>query len=759
MKVALISFHNAYNYGAALQAYGLQKALNDMDIDNEYIDYVNTHRAQVYNMRVQLSEAIKNKNVVRAVRVLCGMPFMYLRGSKFDLFYSQYLKKTDKTYSTSQEAVSLNDEYEKFIVGSDQVWNPGNNGMDWAFLLDFVKDKSKKISYSSSFGIDKIPEKYEGIYAKYLSEFDRLAVREKAGVEIVRKIAGREAHLVLDPVFLPNVDSWKKLADKVRYNKKKYIFFYTNRSSQVQEFLEIWTERQKLDYHILSSHVGIKDFLERHIKVKFSMSPEQFLSDILHSELVVTASFHCLAFAIIFNKQFMVFLTGDLGKDERVLNLLRITGLESRVINHNTTMENILDKINYDIVNDRIKPYMEHSKVYLYNAIFSQPDISLQKDEVKKEKLFCKDIRCSGCSACAAICPKHAIHMTISWDGFLIPELDKEKCVSCGLCHEVCQVYQNEKPQQDSKQTYYALKNNNDVRIQSSSGGVFTYLSDLIIEDNGVVVAPVMDAEYNVHHAVAVNKDERNKMRRTFYVQSDTNGVFNTIKKSLISKKKVLFVGTPCQVRGLQLYLQKDYDNLITCDLICHGVPSPGVFKKFIEVLKEKGQLMDFLFRDKTLGWSGYHVSAILDGKKIKNKQWLQSFNVLFSHNVINRSSCANCPYTSYDRPADITIGDFWGVKNSHKDFYDKLGVSLVLVNSKKGQLLFDKIKCKNILKLSKRETIQNSLKSPSPMSGNRERAFRLLERDGYQAVAEKFGEVNLMGWIKKILRKLFSRR
>ena len=146
MKVALISFHNAYNYGAALQAYGLQKALNDMDIDNEYIDYVNTHRAQVYNMRVQLSEAIKNKNVVRAVRVLCGMPFMYLRGSKFDLFYSQYLKKTDKTYSTSQEAVSLNDEYEKFIVGSDQVWNPGNNGMDWAFLLDFVKDKIGRAS-------------------------------------------------------------------------------------------------------------------------------------------------------------------------------------------------------------------------------------------------------------------------------------------------------------------------------------------------------------------------------------------------------------------------------------------------------------------------------------------------------------------------------------------------------------------------------------------------------------------------------------
>lgn len=759
MKVALLSFHNAYNYGAALQAYGLQKAVEKLNVECEYIDYVNSYRKAAYDMPSQFVSAIAQKKYVRALRVLLGTPFMVHRGRAFQRFYASHLKTTDKTYHSSQEAKELNDHYDKFIVGSDQVWNYINNGADWAYLLDFVTEDRKKISYSSSFGLSALSQDYKSFYRMYLSRFERLAVREEMGVKLVQSLTGKRAHLVLDPVFLAGTETWDSVRRNAKKNSKRdYVFFYTNGKRQVKDFLHTGYPMEGISSHILSSHVSVHDFLNPAVKVCTAMSLESFLNEIAEAKLVVTASFHCTAFAIMFHKPVCVILTGDRGKDERVNNLLRITGLESRILRPDTTLEEINETIDYNKVDAALKPYYEKSWDYLRRAIFDLPDVDFESETIKDEETrLCTDERCTGCSACSFACPVSAIQMKPDEEGFLHPQVNESLCIHCGRCHSACQVF-TEKTTSDFQQCYYAFKNSEDIRRNSSSGGVFTALSDQILRGNGIIAAAAMDDDFHVRHKIAEGCIVRDQMRNTYYVQSDLGDCFPKLRTALEAGRKVLFVGTPCQVQGLRLYLGKDWENLLTVDLVCHGAPSPLVFNKFIGFLKEKGNLQQFLFRDKSLGWKGYHVSAVIDGKKVKNKLWLQSFNNLFSHNLINRKSCSDCPYTNYERVGDITIGDFWGIKKALPAFCDERGVSLVLCNTKKGYAALTALESVEMCEVKKEQTLQNSLIKSAKASADRDAAFQLLKQDGYEALARRFGEWNTKGLVKDALRKLTMR-
>lgn len=751
MKAALLSFHNAYNYGAALQAYGLQYAVEQMGVECEYIDYRNARRIFSYDMNQQIKAELGKKNFPRVVKLICGKPFIESRGRKFDVFYKKYLKTTKKIYHNSEEASELNPLYDKFVVGSDQVWNYGNNGADFAYLLDFVKDSEKKISYASSFGLNRIPQEYRESYSSNLAEFDRIGVREQQGVALVEELTGRTPHLVLDPVFLAGRDCFNQLRDTTVKTKKKYIFFYTNRSCQVEDFLKTGFVKEKYKYHILSTHVTPKDFLNPRIEICVSMSPERFLQEIHEAEFVVTASFHCLVLAIMFHKPFCAILTGDSGKDERLVSLLKLIGQESRILTRSLRPDELRKEIDYEEVERRLKPYYEHSYEYLRRALYSKKDIPVVEN---RNIRFCNDSRCTGCTACEEVCPTDAVRLCKDEEGFLYPVADEDRCIQCGRCSEVCQIVGKAENLND-KQVIYAVKNNDEIRMKSSSGGMFRALAAEIFKENGIVCAAGMTKEFTVRHLFAENEDELKPMCGTYYVQSDLRGIFKRIRTSLKEGRKVLFVGTPCQVQGLNCYLGEKPGNLLTCDIICHGVPSPEVFASFLDELKRRGELSEFRFRDKRTGWRGYHVSAVLDGKTIKDKLWLQSFNVLFSHNVINRRSCSDCRYTSFERYSDITIGDYWGVNKHHPDLDDNLGVSLVLCNSDKGRAMFERLSGLTVREILREEALQNSLKQPAKVSSSRYAFYRTLDSDGYMAAAKKYGECNKKGLVKKFARKI----
>lgn len=267
-----------------------------------------------------------------------------------------------------------------------------------------------------------------------------------------------------------------------------------------------------------------------------------------------------------------------------------------------------------------------------------------------------------------------------------------------------------------------------------------------------------MDRNFKVTHGFAHNSTELEKMCGTYYVQSDIRHIYPQVKQQLKKGKIVLFVGTPCQVHGLNLYLgRNDKGNLICCDLICHGGGSPKVFDRFIDYLREKGDLRKFAFRDKSIGWAGYNVSAIINEKKYSNRLWLQTYNKLFSHNMINRKCCSRCMYANISRPGDITIGDYWGVKKHYGKFADNLGVSLVIVNSVKGKRVFNDLKFPHCIEIKKDEYIQNSLLKPNRIAKSRTDVFRDLDKYGYKYIAQKYGEYNIFGFLKNILRKFCS--
>lgn len=368
MKLALLSFHNAANYGAALQSYAFEKFLTDKGYDCEYINYVNTSRAHEYSMTWHIWDSLRHGKITNTIAYMIGSPFMTLRKLRFNRFYKQYLKKTKEVFRTSSEASRLNGKYERFVVGSDQVWNPACNGDDSAFLLDFVKNNRERISYSSSFGVDSIDEGHVETYKKNLSAFHALAVREQIGCEIVKNLTGRDAQLVLDPVMLLTKEQWLQLVPK-EAKKESYIFSYTNRDSQITDFFKTGYSLNGKKHYVLSRYTRPQDFLSSTVRVKYCMSPQEFVTVIANAELVVSASFHCLAMSIILNRPFVAILTGDKGKDERPLSILRALNLENRILNPAMNVEDVLSPIDWASVNEKIEQMKMSSVEYLTKAI------------------------------------------------------------------------------------------------------------------------------------------------------------------------------------------------------------------------------------------------------------------------------------------------------------------------------------------------------------------------------------------------------
>lgn len=758
MKAALISFHNVYNYGACLQAYALQQAVINMGVDCEYIDYVNKQLADVYKIHVRIAKAIKVKDVKGALKNLLGAPLAWSRIRKFNQFFAENIKTTKTKYYSSNEAAVLNDKYDKFIIGSDQVWNDKHNGGDPAFFLDFVKDNEKKISYASSFGVTEIPQCDQNRFSTLLNSIGCLSTREKKGVDLIEHLTGRHAHLVLDPVFLIDMVQWKNMIPKNK-SSERYTFYYMNARFNLNDFGRVtkWKDHKK---HILSSSIGFKEFIKKNQKITFSMSPEAFLREINNAELIVTTSFHCLAFSIILHKPFVAILSGDEGRDERLCNLLQITGLENRIFSRNMTLEDVQKPIDYKEVERKLLNYRNYSKQFLYSALFENKqivDAIIEPSYIEPKSIkqsICDENKCTGCGACYIKCPQQAIKMNADQDGFLAPVIDENKCIHCNICKSVCQV--NKEKIVPKSQKYYAFKNIDAVREKSSSGGAFSAIAEQVISEGGIVVASEMNSNWNVEHSVARTMDEVKKQACTYYVQGKSYNEFKNVKSELNAGKKVFFTGTPCQVAGLKRYLGREYENLITCDLICHGIPSPEMFKIYINYLQGKGEVSSLQHRDKRIGWKGYNVSAVINGKMYRNSGWLKAYVVMFSHGLINRNSCYYCPYSSYNRPGDITIGDYWGIEKYHKNLKDKLGVSLILTNNNKGEMYLKKSIKKGyfIFPVKKEETVQPSLKNPMEVPMQRLACIMEMKKS-YEKAAKIYGEWNIKGKVKECIRSI----
>lgn len=340
-----------------------------MGVQCQIIDYENEYRRYGHDMLGHARQAFRERDFPGTLKYGFGSLATRKRKKKFAEFYGRHLRLTGSRFTSSKDAESLNGQFDRFIVGSDQVWNYQNNGTDFAYLLEFVNDDSRKASYSSSFGLVDIPDNLKARYAELLGKIRSLSTREEHGVKIIKELTGREAELVLDPVFLLDKKRWLSLCPDTN-DEEDYVFCYTNRPGQWSEFLNQANRSISGRVHKLTRHIELRDIVDPGVRLKYSISPTEFISAIAHAELVVTASFHCIAMAIILGTPFIAVLTGDRGLDERVLNMLRIAGLEDRLL-RNMDRNACCGEIDFDSVDSRIDEYRKRSIDFLKGAIFN----------------------------------------------------------------------------------------------------------------------------------------------------------------------------------------------------------------------------------------------------------------------------------------------------------------------------------------------------------------------------------------------------
>lgn len=356
---------------------------------------------------------------------------------------------------------------------------------------------------------------------------------------------------------------------------------------------------------------------------------------------------------------------------------------------------------------------------------------------------------CNGCGVCSLVCPVNAIMMEKDSEGFLYPVIDETKCIKCNKCRKFCA---NNVTENKYDIKAYAAKNiNKKDRLNSTSGGMFYLLAQYTIEKNGVVFGVKYDEDLKVTHDYSETLQGCREFSISKYVRSDLNNSYQKVKKFLLDDRHVLFTGTPCQVYGLKTYLNKEYEKLILCEIICHANPSPKIFDMYIKNREKENdkKIKKIYFRSKEQDMNFGPYLEFIDGtKKIDNL-----FNVSFTSQLINRPSCNNCQFVDVNRKSDFTIGDFWGIDKVFPEFNDKQGISLLTVNSQKASSIFNEIKQNIEYKESNLNiAFKDNHHSNIPVNKNRFEFFNKISTG-------EINEKNITKYLKKYTNKPLYRR
>ena len=308
---------------------------------------------------------------------------------------------------------------------------------------------------------------------------------------------------------------------------------------------------------------------------------------------------------------------------------------------------------------------------------------------------------CCGCSGCQQICPLNCITMSLLDDGFYYPTVDEESCVHCGKCVTVCPIHQAHKTLRNDQTLacYYGWHKDEPTRMKSTSGGAFSAIAELVLENgHSCVYGALYNEDWRVCHRKIVSVRELDRLRQSKYIQSDLGNCYSEIQERLKRNDHVLFCGTPCQIDGLRLFLGKEYEKLLLVDFVCHGVTSPVIFKAYVQYLEKKNgsRVKMFRFRDKVkIGnrLSLAHTTIVFENDGVESSE-CNLYLRAYMNGLMQRVSCEKCPYASHYRRSDITLGDFWGIEDiipSLKEQFSK-GISLVLSNTEKGHALCEKL-------------------------------------------------------------------
>lgn len=707
-RIATLNFHwDTTNFGAVLTAYALNRLLAGMGHDVKSLDF---------------------KPDLPRVRKKPANP-------EFDRFRRENIPTTDPV-RTPADFRLVNSEYDAFVVGSDQVWNPHIAG--WypdSYFLSFVNPGKRRISAAASFGC--VPtERYSRDYLRAsLGAFDALSVREEAAAADLRRI-GINPTVLPDPVFGLDREEWRKLGDRsgIPYDGSEVVWYSVNRS-----------ELPKFD-KFFEDHAGALSGRIRHLEAQAGI--ENWIKGISRASLVVTDSFHATCFAVLFGKPFVVFIPGD-AKAERMKGLLRRLHIPGRIYTRNEELPSLgelMKPIDYRIAESELAKMRDELHGF-FSAALSSP-----LGEAVERKRRCQVARTGMRS--------RVVRRLFLLAGYLALQAAKFALLrpfAPGKAAAVKRVFRARReefrgwkgilarlrgyaddasrPHFSKSLAAYALMASDGVRAESTSGGAFTVMAAGFIADGGLVAGAAFDGRFNCRYELVSDEAGLERLRKTKYVKAElTREFFREMKSALASGKRVLFFGIPCQVAAVAKCFKRFRDQLTLVDLICAGAPAQRYFRRYLDENWGVENVLSYDFRSKAQGWRHRHnlIRILLkDGSEIFRTKAQDEFRQAMGLRFTQDDGCFRCPFAGPERPGDLTIGDFWGAPTACDD---AKGTSAVLVNTERGRDLVGSLTSGSLRLLREIDpelvfVMQPALRAPAGRVNGRDVFLRELER------------------------------
>lgn len=655
-----------------------------------------------------------------------------------EFFHTSGTRPLDRQYE-------LNNLCDGFIIGSDQVWNYGiSRAFGKTFYLDFAEDNKKKVAYAASFGhgTDFAPEEERVVISRLMKRFDAIAVREDDGVRLCRDVYHVDATRVLDPVFLANPDDYAAFAERSRFHEQSpYLLAYIlDTTPEKKDLLLHMSKRLGLRPVIMLDGFGNNAAVNRKMLnmddcVRSELEVYDWLYFFKNASYVLTDSFHGMCFSVLFNKQFLPLPNRHRGYS-RFLSIANLLNMADRLIMDpvkELKEEKFLQPIDYTRVNAILDNDRTRCRQWLNTALQDLGGTIVRSDGRKLTRNVTHALNitqaCTGCGTCSAVCPSHSIEMKPDEFGFLRPSLDTSTCVDCGLCEKRCPAlhpqYKN-----NVKPSCYAMMASDEIRQVSSSGGMFTVAAEYVLNKGGAVCGAAYKDNFEVEHIIVDRKSDLGRIRGSKYMQSNAAPAYPRIKTLLEQGTTVLFTGMPCQIAGLYSFLGKDYNQLYTMDLVCHGITSSKVFEKYHKEILGGKKITRLEFKAKQpWGWHAGVNAWFDDGTKYSKPLETDPYFRSYLQSLSKNLACADCTSNRMPRQGDLTIGDFWKIGTFDQSLNDNKGTSLILINNQKGEDFFKNLKpFMTKVKEAPLSTAimgNRSLEHSYPMNKNREMFFK----------------------------------